>query len=95
MVLPNTSILILMLRLLSAPREEGFYYYIQTIEGLQYSVHKRRRVPPTAGPPTGQVHSITHPPITIMCLTGAYSDMWYMVMYSMTALSTLAAMDMR
>ena len=49
----KAKILVLMLCLLSAPREEGFYYYIQTIEGLQYSVHKRRRVPPTAGPPSG------------------------------------------
>ena len=34
-------------------REEGYYYYHQTLEGLQYSVHKRRRVPADAGPPTG------------------------------------------
>ena len=77
-----------MLSPLSACREEGFYYYIQTIEGLQYSVHKRRRVPPTAGPPTG--HSKFSPISRHLCLTDAYSRIW---MYSMTALSSLAAMD--
>ncbi|CAL5221645.1 g3872 [Coccomyxa viridis] len=33
-------------------REEGWYYYNETVEGLQYSAHKRRRVPASAGPPT-------------------------------------------
>ena len=35
-------------------REEGWYYYNETVEGLQYSAHKRRRVPASAGPPTGR-----------------------------------------
>ncbi|KAK9830261.1 hypothetical protein WJX72_010654 [[Myrmecia] bisecta] len=37
----------------SAPqRHEGYYYYSRTLEGEQYRVHCRRRVPPLAGPAT-------------------------------------------
>jgi hypothetical protein len=38
---------------LSSPSRHGaYYYYSRTREGQQYRVHCRRRVPPSAGPPS-------------------------------------------
>lgn len=37
-------------------REDGYYYYTRTLDGQQYAVHARRRIPDTAGPPSG-MHS--------------------------------------
>ena len=33
-------------------RYSGYYYYTRTLEGQQYKVHCRRRVPPGAGAPS-------------------------------------------
>ena len=34
-------------------REDGYFYYTQTLDGQQYALHARRRVPDSAGPPSG------------------------------------------
>ena len=33
-------------------RKGGYYYYSRTLEGAQYRVHCRCKVPTSAGPPT-------------------------------------------
>ncbi|CAL8468613.1 g8153 [Coccomyxa elongata] len=33
-------------------REDGYYYYTRTLDGQQYALHARRRIPDTAGPPS-------------------------------------------
>ena len=43
--------------LLLVDREDGYFYYTRTLEGKQYSVHARRRVPDSLGAPTGKDHT--------------------------------------
>lgn len=38
-------------------RESNYFYYSKTLEGEQYRVSCRRRVPPGTGPPTGPAHT--------------------------------------
>ena len=39
-------------------RDKGYFYYSRTLEGKQYKVICRRKVPEKAGPPSGQTFSM-------------------------------------